>query len=84
MNDIENKKVIVEKWLDKNGFYNIEITQNKHFLKAESKSSRMFITIEDNFHIDVNRIKQFASLNNRQAWIAKVKPSEESIDWEIL
>jgi hypothetical protein len=84
MSDIENKQVIVEKWLDENGFFNIEITENKHFVIADGKSSRMFITIEDNFHIDVNRIKQFAFTNNRQAWIAKVRPSEKSIDWEIL
>lgn len=86
MIDIETKEKIVEKWLDRNGFYNIQITANNHFVKADGNNSRMFIAIEDesDFYIDVQKVKEFASKNKREAWIAKVKPSEEKIEWKIL
>lgn len=85
-NSIELKKRIVEDWLDNNGFYNIQITDNNCFMKADSRNSRMFITIADEFDLDIERIKQFAFNNKREAWVAKIIDSEknERIEWEIL
>ncbi|KIA97763.1 hypothetical protein OA93_12305 [Flavobacterium sp. KMS] len=85
MNSIEEKKVIVEKWLGKNGFSNIKFTDNNYFVKADGRDQKMFITIKDNFDLDKDELKKFATKNYRQAWIADVKnENEESIDWEYI
>ena len=84
MSTIEYKKNIVEKWLDKEGYYNVEIAHNNYFIKADGISTRMFITIEDDFELDVKKIKHFAFETNREAWIAKVKTETLIIEWEML
>lgn len=85
MNSIEEKKVVVEKWLDKNGFANIKFTDNNYFVKADSRAHKMFIAIKDDFDLDKEELKKFATKNYRRAWIADVKDENTaSIDWELI
>ena len=81
---IEIKNRIVKDWLQKNGFYNIQETSNYYFIKADSINLRMIIIVRDEFELNIEEVKKFASFNNRQAWAANVKEEEPAIEWEIL